>query len=82
MTSRDPHPAPTTLEAFALGRLGTAEMDSVASHLGGCPSCGRRVLQAPDDPIIRLLRRAPTPDPPTRPDPTTRVATPEEDGPR
>jgi hypothetical protein len=57
-TSPTQHPEPGVLEAFALGRLGTVEMDRVAAHLAGCGSCGRIALAAPEDPLIALLRRS------------------------
>jgi anti-sigma factor RsiW len=51
------HPEPGVLEAFALGRLGTVEMDRIAAHLADCPECARVVLAAPEDHIVVRLRR-------------------------
>jgi hypothetical protein len=58
-TAPTQHPEPGALEAFALGRLGTAEMERVAAHLAGCCPCGRIVLAAPEDALVALLRRPP-----------------------
>ncbi len=52
------HPGQAELEAFALGRLRSAEMKSVEAHLSTCGSCGRRVQDAPDDRLVKLLRKA------------------------
>jgi hypothetical protein len=51
------HPEQGLLWAFAVGRLSMVEMDRVAAHLADCPACGRVVLDAPEDPLVTLLRR-------------------------
>ena len=56
------HPGQAELEAFALGRLGSAEMKTVEAHLSTCGSCGRRVQDAPDDHMVKLLRKPPVPE--------------------
>lgn len=53
------HLETATIEAFALGSLGTAELRRVAEHLSGCPSCSRLVQDVPDDRLVQLLRRPP-----------------------
>jgi anti-sigma factor RsiW len=56
------HPDRPALEAFALGRLETAEVPQVEEHLAGCTACARLVQETPDDHFVRLLRR-PLPGP-------------------
>jgi anti-sigma factor RsiW len=51
------HPDRSALEAFALGRLEAAAIPRVEEHLEGCPACARLVQEAPDDDLVRLLRR-------------------------
>jgi hypothetical protein len=51
------HPEPATLEAYALGWLGMAEMERVETHLANCLSCGQRLQSVPDDRLVILLRR-------------------------
>ena len=61
MSIRRPHPQPDALRAFALGRLGMAEMEAIEAHLSDCPACGRRVQEAPDDDLVKLLHRGQAP---------------------
>lgn len=51
------HPDRRSLEAFALGRLDTAESPQVEQHLERCAACARLVQEAPDDRLVRLMRR-------------------------
>jgi anti-sigma factor RsiW len=51
------HPDRSALEGFALGRLEAADVAAIEEHLEACPACTRLVQQAPDDDLIRLLRR-------------------------
>ena len=51
------HPDRTTLEAYALGRLESTEIDHIEAHVGDCPACARIVKSVPDDWLIELLRR-------------------------
>jgi hypothetical protein len=56
-TDRSPHPDPTTLRHFALGRLGNAAMRRVERHVRDCDVCLQVALTAPDDRLLGLLRR-------------------------
>jgi anti-sigma factor RsiW len=51
------HPDQPSLEAFALGRLEAAAIAPIEEHLESCPACTRLVQEAPDDDLVRLLRR-------------------------
>lgn len=51
------HPEKATLDAYALGWLGMAEMERVETHLASCLSCGQRLQSVPDDRLVILLRR-------------------------
>jgi hypothetical protein len=55
------HPERQRLEAFALGRLGSREMDRVEAHLRDCAACGAIVLAAPSDALVALLRHEAAP---------------------
>ncbi len=50
------HPDAQALAAYALGRMGVAEMDGVESHLRDCESCCRAVEFPPGDSLLTLLR--------------------------
>src|SRR5262245_14045780 len=50
-------PSPAELRAFALGDLGDADIDRIASHVLGCESCDRalRPLDGMTDGLLRRL---------------------------
>ncbi|MFQ5732913.1 MAG: protein kinase [Planctomycetaceae bacterium] len=50
------HPADAALQAFALGKAGEDELDSIQSHLRECPSCCERLESIGDDTFVALLR--------------------------
>jgi uncharacterized protein (TIGR03067 family) len=54
------HPEIELLTAFALGRLGEAELVQVHSHLSECSECRQKVETAGDDTLVALLRAADT----------------------
>ena len=57
MNAENPHPDPSKLRAFALGRLNAREMRALEAHLADCPTCVRVALTVPEDPLVRALRR-------------------------
>jgi hypothetical protein len=49
------HPSPDQLRAFDQGRLGPAEWAAVERHLLGCPACGGRIQELPEQSLADLL---------------------------
>ncbi len=52
------HPTSETLAAFARGDLPSAELASVAEHIGGCAACCAILSGVPDDTLSGLAREA------------------------
>src|SRR5262245_48837338 len=55
-----PHPPPDRLDAFAVGRVGDAELVAIADHIANCPVCCARLERVPTDPMLSQLRAAAT----------------------
>ena len=54
-------PDSPTLQAFAIGKLGGSEWQSVATHIEGCGDCLGRLdqLDAATDPLVEQLLQLP-----------------------
>src|SRR5262245_3270357 len=52
------HPQVQLLSAFALGKLETAALDAIESHLAECPSCCDTLNQIKEDTFVGLVRMA------------------------
>ncbi len=52
------HPTDPTLQAYGLGKLDDARVDSVSKHLEDCDSCQRRVAELSSDEFLGRLQNA------------------------
>jgi serine/threonine protein kinase len=52
------HPTDRTLQAYSLGRLDAASIESVSTHLVGCPHCRQRVTELSSGSALGLVRDA------------------------
>src|SRR5262245_58903175 len=52
------HPEPHVLQAFALGKQGDEETDSVARHLETCEGCREQLRGVPADSFLDKLKAA------------------------
>jgi tRNA A-37 threonylcarbamoyl transferase component Bud32 len=57
MDEVDAHPSPAQLDAFALGSLDDAALETIEAHVADCPTCQERAGAAGDS-LVDLLRQA------------------------